>query len=319
MSGLPITPTNGKTKNTTNSKIKAMTMPTIQHPQLDFFSGAAGTGAAGAGWVSTGLAGSVVPVCSGGCGLVGFDESATSEVTASAGGTGFAIAGSTAGASTFGSTFSPPLVSSFVSSGIHPPYLIVILYRFIIPHIGIWCIIEKRRAMKTIWDSIVLFYSNWLYPNFYSLIAFLSNNQYAIYILVIFLIVLSIVKRILKKKFNNQTLPKLIDFITAIVIMLLIIVAYTIFSPSLSKFIESDTSTDTSTPTETSPKSTTGTESAPAAKQLYYGGGCYGCYADACPSNGYSYGGYDANLYNYYKSLCQACQCTSSRWQSFWK
>lgn len=177
--------------------------------------------------------------------------------------------------------------------------------------------------MKTIWDSLNKFYSDWLHPTFDSLMVFLTNNQYAIYILLGVVIVLAIVRR----KIKIPVLSRVINFINTVIIILLIIVAYNVFSPALSKFFKTDTSTNSSTTTKTKPKATTGTESTPTqttpstqtTKQLYYGGGCSGCYADACPSNGYSYGGYDVNMYNYYKSLCQACQCTSSRWQSLWR
>ena len=178
--------------------------------------------------------------------------------------------------------------------------------------------------METILSTIYRFYSDWLHPTFDSLITFLANNQYVIYILVATLVILSIVRKIISKKVKVQTLPKLIDFIVAMIVILLIIVVYNIFSPTISGWFKSTPSTDTSTPTNT----TNGTESTPSQqstpsytepKQLYYGGGCSGCYADGCPRNGYSYGGYDVNMYNYYRSLCQQCQCTSSRWQSLWR
>lgn len=175
--------------------------------------------------------------------------------------------------------------------------------------------------MKTILSSIYGFYSDWLHPTFDSSIAFLANNQYAVYILIAVLVILSIVKKIILKKVKVQTLPKLIDFIVAMIVILLVIVAYNIFSPAISEFFKTTPSTDITTPTNTTKgtESTPSEQSTPSAKQLYYGGGCSGCYADSCPRNGYSYGGYDVNMYNYYRSLCQQCQCTSSRWQSLWR
>lgn len=180
--------------------------------------------------------------------------------------------------------------------------------------------------MKTILGSIGKFYSDWLHPTFDSSVAFFADNQYAIYFLVVFLVILSIARGVITKKAKTQKPIKLIDFITGVIVLLLIIVAYTSFAPPFFKFIKSTPSTNTSTPTKTSPESTPSSESTPSQqstpsstpKQLYYGGGCSGCYADACPRDGYSYGGYDVNMYNYYRSLCQQCQCTSSRWQSLW-
>lgn len=178
--------------------------------------------------------------------------------------------------------------------------------------------------MKTIWSTIYSFYSNWLHPTFNSLIIFLTNNQYAIYFLLTILAILLIVKR----KITIKIFQKVIVFIITVIVILLIIVAYSTFSPALYKFMQSTPSVNTSTPTKSTPKSSPNTQSAPteqstpsytAPKQLYYGGGCSGCYADGCPSNGYSYGGYDVNMYNYYRSLCQQCQCTDSRWQSLWR
>ena len=178
--------------------------------------------------------------------------------------------------------------------------------------------------MKEIWNNIYSFYINRLHPAFDSLVTLLTNNQYAIYILLVAVVILSIVK----KKIKIRVLPGVIDIINAIIIILLIVVAYNSFSPAITKFIKSNTSTNSSAPTKSTTKSSSDTKSAPvqqtiptyaAPKQLYYGGGCYGCYADGCPSSGYSYGGYDVNMYNYYKSLCQQCRCTSSRWQSLWR
>lgn len=181
--------------------------------------------------------------------------------------------------------------------------------------------------MKTIWNTLYGFYTNWLHPTFVSLITFLTDNQYAIYVIVAALIALAIVNKYVLKKLKVQTLSKLSDFITGVVVILLIIVVYNIFSPNINNFLKPSTDTDSSTSTKTTPKSTTGTESTPTqttpstttTKQLYYGGGCSGCYADGCPRDGYSYGGYDVNMYNYYRSLCQVCQCTSLRWQSLWR
>jgi len=182
--------------------------------------------------------------------------------------------------------------------------------------------------MKVIWDNIVRFYVGWLQPTFTTLITFLVNNQYAIYLLLLVLIVLSVVTR----KIKVGILPKVIGIVNAVIIILLLIVAYNIFSPSLIKFFKTTPSNNSSTPKKTTPTSSPSTQgttseqptsdstsTSTTSKQLYYGGGCSGCYADTCPRDGYSYGGYDVNMYNYYRSLCQACQCTSSRWQSLWR
>lgn len=173
--------------------------------------------------------------------------------------------------------------------------------------------------MIEVWNTIVSFYSNWLYPTFVSLITFLANNQYAIYALLAVLVILSIVRA----KAKIRKLQQVIDFINGIIVILLLIVAYNIFSPAITKFFKS-----TPTPTPTPTNSSTDTQSTPTqnstpstqtTKQLYYSVGCYSCWNDGCPNNGYSYGGYDVNYYNYYVALCKSCSCNSFRAQSLWR
>ena len=171
--------------------------------------------------------------------------------------------------------------------------------------------------MIEVWNTIVSFYSNWLYPTFVSLITILTNNQYAIYALLVILVILSIIKA----KIKIRRLQQVIVFINGIIVILLLIVTYNIFSPAISKFFKStpaSTPTNSSTETQSTP-SQNSTPSTQTPKQLYYSVGCYSCWNESCPSNGYSYGGYDVNYYNYYVALCKSCSCNSFRAQSLWR
>jgi len=112
-------------------------------------------------------------------------------------------------------------------------------------------------------------------------------------------------------------------------VVLIIGVCYVRFSPAVSDFLKVDTTVETqtdpttttttpSTPT-TQPTTTTTTTTYEAPKRLYYYCSCSGCWAEGCPRDGYSYGGYDSYYYYYYHSLCQACKCNSLNAGSFWK
>ena len=171
--------------------------------------------------------------------------------------------------------------------------------------------------MIEVWNTISSFYANWLHPTFVSFITTLANNQYAIYALLAILVILSIVRA----KVKIRRLQQVIDFINGIIVILLLIVVYNIFSPAITKFFKStpaSTPTNSSTSIQSTPTQNS-TPSTQTTKQLYYSVGCYSCWNDGCPNNGYSYGGYDVNYYNYIRSLCQSCSCNSFRAQSFWK
>lgn len=168
------------------------------------------------------------------------------------------------------------------------------------------------------WKTLNSFYTNWLHPTFDSLISFLAGNQYAIYALIAVVIALSIVRTKVK-------IPKLlpwIDFVAGMIVLLLLVVIYSIFSPAISKFFKSTPSTtpinSTTTPATTTPGTST-QSSTQTQKQLYYSVGCSSCWNEACQKNGYSYGGYDATSYNYYVTLCKSCSCNSYRAQSLWR
>ena len=178
--------------------------------------------------------------------------------------------------------------------------------------------------MIVIWNIICRIYSDWLHPTFVSLITILVNNQYGIYILLSLFVILLIVR----KKIKIRVLPGIIDFVNAVIIILLIIVAYDSFSPTLSKFLKSNTSTNSSTSTKSTPKPSPSAQSTPtqqstpsytAPKQLFYSVSCSSCWNQGCPKNGYYYSGYDAASYSYYYGLCQSCSCSSVVGHSFWK
>jgi hypothetical protein len=126
-------------------------------------------------------------------------------------------------------------------------------------------------------------------------------------------VALVIIGSIFKKKI---VVAKIAGNLCGLMVLLILFTCYVKYWPALEKYTETSTPTSTTTKPTTTKSSSTPTST---TKQLYYGGGCSSCYADSCPRNGYSYGGYDVYYYNYYRSLCQACQCSSSRWQSLWR
>lgn len=170
--------------------------------------------------------------------------------------------------------------------------------------------------MIEIWNSLHAYYTNWFYPEFVSLVVYLANHQIGVYILVAVLIVFTIVRTRIK-------IPKLqqfLDFICGMITILLMIVAYYIFSPSITRFFNSiDIPAVTQSATTQNNATQNPSSTNRSTKQLYYSVGCYDCYADSCVKNGYSYGGYDANYFSYIKSLCQSCSCNSLRAQSLWR
>lgn len=159
----------------------------------------------------------------------------------------------------------------------------------------------------------------WL-PVWSTVINFCVYSSNGLFILLVIFVALIIIGSFFKTGIIN----KIVGWILAFLVILILITCYLRYSSVLDKFIAdlpdstvtTDTTKDSSSSTGTTPTKSTTTTS---PKHLYYGGGCYSCYADACPRDGYSYGGWDVNMFNYYRSLCQACQCNSSRWQSLWR
>lgn len=170
--------------------------------------------------------------------------------------------------------------------------------------------------MNEIFKLISSFYFDWLQPNFLALIHFLANNQYAIYASLALIVVLSIVRA----KVKIPKLQQWLDFVCGMIAVLLMIVAYYIFSPGLNKFFDSiHFSTPTNSTTDTTDTTGTTTQPTTTTKQLYHAVGCSSCQNSSCPSNGYSYGGYDTSYYDYIVALCRSCSCSSLRASSFWK
>jgi len=91
--------------------------------------------------------------------------------------------------------------------------------------------------MKEILNNISLFYTNRLHPAYDFLVAILVNNQYVIYILIGVVVALLIIRW----KIKVRIITGLIDLVIGIVIILLLIAAYSIFSPAISEFIKSNT------------------------------------------------------------------------------
>lgn len=177
-------------------------------------------------------------------------------------------------------------------------------------------------------DIIRNLFTNWIYLPFLSLLKFLASDIVWLVILIIaFFVITSIQTKISKRntgenKIKSQILPKAINLATACIIILLLLVVWVRYETQIRDFFKVDTSTTpsntTTTPgTTTTLKQTTPTYQAP--KQLYYSIGCYNCWADGCPRNGYSYNGYDSASYTYYDNACHICDCSSINGRSFWK
>ena len=171
------------------------------------------------------------------------------------------------------------------------------------------------------WNSLYSFYTNSILPSYNSLMNSLIHNQYLIYILIAVIVGLSIYRKITK----NLKLIQWLDFVVGMIVVLLLLAGYHLVSPKISSWFDSlPKSSSSSTKSTTGTNSTTTNSSSSNSsrttqKQLYYSVGCYDCYADSCVRNGYSYGGYDVNYYNYIRGICQNCRCSSYRAQSLWR
>ncbi len=173
--------------------------------------------------------------------------------------------------------------------------------------------------MKELWSAVSNFYSSVLRPEAIYVVNYLANSLSAVVVLIAIIVVLSIVRA---KFLKNNKWRQLVDFVAGMIAVLLLIVAWYSFSPQINKFFKYPPSSSPIKSTTTPGSSTSGTTTQPSTstyKQLYYSVGCYDCYADSCVRNGYSYGGYDVNYYNYIRNLCRSCSCSSYRAQSFWR
>lgn len=194
-------------------------------------------------------------------------------------------------------------------------------------------------------DIIRNLFNNWLYLPFLSLLAFLESDIVWFYVLIVIFIVSISIKsgidkrNLTKGKDNNQNpdenkkqvqakkrnelLPRVVNTISIITIILLLIVGYARFGTQIKDFFKTDTTTTptntTTTPGSTSTPAQQTTPTYQAPKQLYYSIGCYNCWADGCPRDGYSYNGYDSASYTYYDNACHICDCSSINGRSFWK
>lgn len=169
--------------------------------------------------------------------------------------------------------------------------------------------------MKELWNTISTFYSSVLRPEAIYVVNYLANSLPAVVILIAVIIVLSVIR---SKVIKNIKWQQFVDFICGMIAVLLLITVWYSFSPSLNKYLKFFPSSTSIKSTTTTPGTTT-QPSTQAQKQLYYSVGCYDCYADSCVRNGYSYGGYDVNYYNYIRNLCRSCSCSSYRAQSLWR
>ena len=173
---------------------------------------------------------------------------------------------------------------------------------------------------KKIFEILHQFYSTKLYPAFISLVKLLANNKDALWILIGVFVVLLVVRSKVKL---HRILPKVIDPISASLAILIAIVAFFRFGPTVSEYLKKNSASSESSTTKTSqPASQNQSTTKPTqqtTKQLYYSVSCYNCYADGCNRNGYSYGGYSAEYWNYYRNICQNCRCSDFKSFSFWK
>jgi len=183
-------------------------------------------------------------------------------------------------------------------------------------------------------------YTNLLYRPSVYLIALFANEKYGVFILIAIVVVLSIVQSKVMPKVGGKLkhLPKLLNFFTVMVVLLVCAVSLVKYGPSVNAFFKSNSSKDKTSPTQTQPKSTTPQKNTPqdttetqgitpgqtaptyqTQKQLYYSVSCSSCWNQSCPRNGYSYGGYTEYNYLFYYNLCKSCSCNSFNAQSFWR
>jgi len=180
-------------------------------------------------------------------------------------------------------------------------------------------------TITKLWHILWGFFTNRLFPAFISFLRFLVNNRDALWILIGVFLVLLVVRSKVKL---HRIIPKVIDPISACLAILIAIVVFFRFGPTVSNYLDKYTSTSksstntTSQPasqnqstTKTTPKTTT----QPTTKQLYYTVSCSSCYASGCNHNGYYYDGLSVDNYNYYRNVCRSCSCTDFKAQSYWR
>lgn len=183
-------------------------------------------------------------------------------------------------------------------------------------------------------------YNNFLYNPFIYVVSFFVNEKYGIFILIAVVVVLSIIQGKVIPKLagkNNYLgyLPKLLNFVVILTVFLTAAVGFFKYQSDITAFFKSNSTKNNQT-TPTQPQNNTQKKTTPQQdtvetqgvtpetqnyqqKQLYYAVSCSTCWNQACPHNGYSYGGYDEYNYIFYKSLCQSCNCNNYKAQSFWR
>ena len=146
---------------------------------------------------------------------------------------------------------------------------------------------------KKIFDFLHQFYSDRLYPAAISVLRFLVNNRDAIWILIAVVVVLAIVRSKVKFVNSHRILPKVIDAVSGCLVVLILLVAFFRFGPTVSDYLDKyDSDSESSTTTTSQPQSTSQNQSTSnqsqqtttpqTTKQLYYFVGCSNCYAEGC-------------------------------------
>ncbi len=170
-------------------------------------------------------------------------------------------------------------------------------------------------------------YTTFIYQPFIHLIAFLTTQKS--YLIILFALFVGLVTA--SNKMKNKIWQNVLAILGVTCLCLTIYVGYVDFKPQIDGFFKVDKTTPTPvTPTPVPPATPTtpGTQEVPSqptaptdqtTKQMYYSISCYGCWAEGCPNDGYSYSGYDSFSYTYYTALCKACSCNSLNGRSFWK
>ena len=176
--------------------------------------------------------------------------------------------------------------------------------------------------MKT--DFVAWFYNSVLHPVGSYIFNLFTANRNGLYILILLFIVLTVLMTVLKK---IPVVPRILNFISVIVLIFAIFVAWHDFGPTISPYFKTNI-THSPTPTNYSTGSnskSSGSSSGTVNKQTnpqpasqtqkvpYYYANCSTCWNEVCNHSGYSYGGYDSSFYNYYKTLCDSCQCNDKK------
>jgi len=177
-------------------------------------------------------------------------------------------------------------------------------------------------------------YINFIYKPFIFIVSYFVHEKYGIFVLIGVIVIFAIFQGKIPTwtKGKYKFLPKVINVFMILMILLLMTVTYFKYKTNIDAFFKTDTNStkQDSPPTKKNPSSspTTKTQPTPSQpsvpssqtqKQLYYAVSCSTCWNEACPRNGYSYGGYDAYWYSYYHGLCKGCECNDFKAQSLWR